>query len=89
MKIKINKQEQINDALNFINEKINKSLWHQQILEVQNYHAILLTPYGAYLDVMNEVVEIYKSENYDCFFKSAYDARGPHYCFYINKKHFK
>lgn len=80
------------EALRFINEAISCKNWHKMYLQKQeiqdNYNAILQKPYGKYNSVMPLVVEDFKAAGWDCFFESAYDARGPHHCFYVHKKHF-
>lgn len=80
------------EAVSFINEAITNGIWHTMLCESEeireNYFAILESPYLKYYKVMPLVVEAFKAEGWDCFFQGAYDARGPHNCFYINKKHF-
>jgi hypothetical protein len=83
-----NKDYDLNLAIDYINNKIKNKEWHNQIVPVKNYIAIILSPFGKYINVMDRVVEKFKSEGWDCKWGSAYDARGPHYCFYINACHF-
>ena len=80
------------EAISFINEVITNRKWHEMISEKQeiqnNYNAIILSPAGKYTSVMNLVEENFKTNGWDCFHSYAYDGRGPHHCFYVNKKHF-
>lgn len=80
------------EAIRFVNEAICGKRWHKMVCEKQdiqdNYYAILQNPYDMYTSVMPLVVESFKNEGWDCFFSYAYDGRGPHHCFYVNKKHF-
>lgn len=75
-------------AVLYINEAISTKRWHHQIIEVKDYNAIILSPYEYYNSVMDMVVEDFKKAGWDCYWKNAYDARGPHHCFYVHKKHF-
>ena len=80
------------EAVRFVNEAIANRNFHRMITQkeevIANYNAILQSPYEKYNSVMPLVVENFKVAGWDCFFDSAYDARGPHHCFYVNKKHF-
>ncbi len=78
----------LNKAIEYINSKLILRDWHYQIIKVKGYNAIILSPYGEYIKVMDRVVEKFKSEGWDCKWSSAYDARGPHYCFYVSESHF-
>ena len=75
-------------AIKYINENIRKRNWHDQINKVPDYHAIILTPYGQYINLMDNVVEKFKAEGWNCYWGPAKDARGPHYCFYVSIHHF-
>ena len=55
----------------------------------KNYNAINQDPYDRYTLVMDLVVEDFKAAGWDCFFQYVGDARGPHHCFYVHKKHFE
>ena len=81
-------EEEIEKAIKYINSMLSRKEFHNQHFPKENHRAIILSPFGAYINVMNEVVERFKSVGWDCFWGSAYDARGPHYCFYIHEKHF-
>lgn len=85
---------QLDEQIKNINEAIFLRKWHNSFTDTEevrnNYYAILLYEYD---DVTNEelrkqLVEIYTKKGWDCMQKYCYDARGPHYCFYVNKKHF-
>jgi hypothetical protein len=84
----IDKDYELNVAIDYINTKIKNKEWHDQIFPVEGYEAIILSPYGKYINVMDRVVEKFKAEGWDCKWSSAYDARGPHYCFYVSAGHF-
>lgn len=81
------------EAVRFINGNITLRNWHQMITQRDelrnNYHAILQSPVNYYNSVMPLVVDAFKAKGWDCLFESAYDARGPHHCFYVHKKHFE
>jgi hypothetical protein len=80
-------------AVKLINEALTNKRWHDMYTEHQrirdNYYAIILYPAGELNPVMDLVVEDYKDAGWDCFWQRAYDARGPHHCFYVSKKHFQ
>ena len=81
------------EAVSFINEAISTRNWHAMWIDkeniLNNYNAIIESPCGAYRSVMPMVVESFKEAGWDCMYQSAYDARGPHACFYVHKKHFE
>lgn len=81
------------EAIRFVNEAVSGRRWSELWTESEeireNYYGILQTPYDKYTTVMPLVVEAFKAEGWDCFFSRAYDARGPHHCFYVHKKHFE
>lgn len=81
----IDKDYELNLAIDYINTKIINREWHLQFFPVEGYEAIVLSPYGKYINVIDRVVEKFKAEGWDCKWASAYDARGPHYCFYLSK----
>lgn len=80
------------EAVLWLNEAIIHKIWHEMITQTddikQNYNAIIQIPINKYTNIMPLVVEDFKLAGWDCFFSSAYDARGLHHCFYVNKKHF-
>jgi len=83
----------LDDAVRYINEAIVTRMWHDNFSDPQiyreKYYAILLSPYGRFRKrVMDMVVESFKEVGWNCLWKSCYDARGPHDCFYIGKEHF-
>ena len=78
----------LDEAIQFINHSISRRLWHDQIVKVKDYRAIHIKDFSL-LPVMDKVVKLFIKKGWDCKWSSAYDARGPHYCFYINKKHFQ
>lgn len=82
------KEGEIEDAINYINYMLSSKQFHFQHFRRDNHRAIILSPYGAYVNVMDEVVERFKNVGWDCFWDLANDARGPHYCFYVHEKHF-
>lgn len=76
-----------NEAVNLINECIQYNKWHLQYFPKEGYRAVLL-----HLDmpeVMDIVVDDFREAGWDCKWSSAYDARGPHNCFYVSEKHFE
>lgn len=80
---------ELDEAIQFINHRISQKKWHDEFfVKDKSYHAIILTPAGKFCDVMDKVVEIFKQDGWDCNWGQAYDARGPHHCFYVNKNHF-
>lgn len=80
----------VEKAVKYINDHIAARKWHHQICEVEGYHAIIISPYRAYTkEVIEKVVKRFRAAGWDCMWRGAYDARGPHECFYVNKKHFK
>jgi hypothetical protein len=87
--INLNDDLDLNKAIEYINKKLLTRDFHNQIHPIENYHAIILSPYGEYINVMNRVVEKFVEAGWDAYWNRAYDARGPHYCFYVNEKHFK
>lgn len=78
----------LNKAIEYINSKLILRDWHDQIIKVKGYNAIILSPCGEYIKVMDRVMEKFKSEGWDCKWGSAYDGRGPHRCFYVSERHF-
>lgn len=80
---------ELNELIDFINRALLVRDWHRQISEVEGYHAILLSPYGRFESKAERVAELFREAGWDCKYSAAYDARGPHSCFYFNKKHFK
>ena len=79
----------VNLAVDYINDKLIKRQWHEQISKVNGYRAISLSPYGVYIEVMDLVVEMFQDSGWDCKWAEAYDARGYHNCFYVSEKHFE
>lgn len=81
------------EAVRFINGNIVLRNWHKMWTQREelreNYYAIIQTPVDKYTAVMPMVVDAFKQNGWDCLFESAYDARGPHHCFYVAKKHFE
>lgn len=79
----------IDEAVQFLNQKISGRVWHDNFTDKEEirekYHAIHLVPYGHFNDVMDKVIEMFKETGWDCMWKSCYDARGPHHCFYVSK----
>ena len=87
--IKSDSDLDLNSSIDYLNTKLLTKDFHDQINKIENYHAIILSPYGEYIDKMDRVVEKFKANGWDCYWKSAYDVRGPHYCFYVHEKHYK
>src|SRR3990167_9084699 len=81
---------ELNAAIDYVKRKIKDREWHDQIFPVEGYNAIILSPYGDYIKVMDKVVDKFKEEEgWDCKWSSAYDSRGPHYCFYLSSDQIK
>lgn len=84
-------QYEFDKMINKINQDITTRSWHNQHFPLTDsggeWNAIIID-----IDVnkilMIEVVKIFQSVGWDCKFQDAYDGRGPHMCFYVNKKHF-
>jgi len=87
--VEINSNPRLNTPIEYFNEKLLKQDWHEEIfVKNENYHAIIITPAYAFEGIMDDVIKEFKQAGWDCFYGSAYDARGPHRCFYVNKNHF-
>lgn len=80
---------ELNQAIGYLNSKIILRDWHEQSPVVEGYHAIIFAPYGAYSNVRDMLVEKFRAEGWDCKWGHAGDARGPHDCFYVSKRHFE
>lgn len=82
----------IDEAVQYLNQKISCREWHNQFTGdkdlLDNYYAVILSPVNHFNAVMDEVVSLYTNKGWQCRWGGAYDARGPHHCFYISKKHF-
>lgn len=85
------KERLIDEVTRQINYNILNSNWHNQFSgpKSENYTAVILAPFGRFTKVMDEVVVRFQKEGWNCCWSEAYDARGPHQCFYVNKTHFK
>lgn len=83
-----NSDNELNLAIDYINNNLINRNWHKQYFPVEGYKAIILSPYGEYIDVMDRVVDKFKEAGWDCLWGMATDVRGPHYCFYVNELHF-
>lgn len=81
------------EAISYINDSIIGRDWHDNFSDGQElrekYFAISIKPYKRYSDItMNAVVAAFNKSGWDCLYGHCYDARGPHSCFYVNRKHF-
>lgn len=79
----------LDQAIVYINNAIKSENWHRQIVEVDGYHAIIMPIAENFRPIRGDVVKLFTDAGWDCKWQDAYDARGPHNCFYVHKKHFK
>lgn len=81
----------LDNMIQKLNQDISQRKWHYQHFPLKDeggeWNAVIIH-IGIKKDLMDKVVEIFKSVGWDCKFQDAYDGRGPHQCFYVNKKHF-
>lgn len=85
---------EIEKLVSLINEAISFKRWHNGYYPEKdirnNYNPILLSPYDLACNesIRKEIVRVFSEKGWDCMTQECYDARGPHYCFFVSKKHF-
>ena len=80
----------LEEAIDYINQKLKEKKFHDRFTKPDDeWYAISLAPYGRFVSVMDDVVEVFKKEGWTCSWSNEYDARGPWHSFLVHKKHFK
>jgi hypothetical protein len=80
----------IDEAIRYINLMLTKKEFTDRLMKSDDddWLAIILSPYGRFPPIMDEVVERFKLKGFECSWNSEYDARGPWHSFLVHKKHF-
>jgi len=78
----------IEECVQFLNMEISQNRFDKYSVSNPDYNAVVLKPAGHFNPVLKIVVDLFIDKGWDCFSSYAYDPRGPHYCFYVHKKHF-
>lgn len=81
---------QTEEAVEYFNARLLRQEWHRQVNAIDGYHAIAIAPCWRWeKEILDNVVKVFNEAGWDCKWSNAYDARGPHQCFYVSEKHFQ
>jgi len=83
----------LDECISWVNDSIICRKWHDNFADPEelrnNYYAIIVSPFGRFNGkVLDETEAEFKRKGWDVRHGGCYDARGPHHCFYVAKKHF-
>lgn len=75
-----------------INEAITLRNWHESSVADENlrnnYFKILISLEVQNDKLKNALIHVYKKMGWDCDIAQCHSGHGPHYCFFVHKKHF-
>lgn len=84
------KDPMISECVSYITHAIISRSFHDQHFPVDGYEAIVVKPFEKFFKTqMDGAINEFKNLGWDCYHAEAYDARGPHHCFYFAKKEFE